>query len=123
MSTDNYQLDRYLQTIDPATIRLLPGRILIDQDPPPTMHGSLHLPQADAQPDHPANTGTVLAIGYGSFTYTDESRGRKRLATHSGLSLEDVKVGDRVVYRLLMSDLNRKWVVTDIRRVDAVIEP
>jgi hypothetical protein len=117
-----YQFDRYLQTLDPSTIRLPAGRVMIAQDPLPEKEGSILLPQRDAQPDHPANTGTVLAIGHGSFQYDDESTGRRRRVTHTGLGPDDVQVGDRVVYRLLMSDLNQGVVMTDIRRVDAVIE-
>ena len=119
----DYQFDRYLQTLDPSTIRLPAGRILIDQDPLPTKtHSGLYLPQRDDQPDHPANTGTVLAIGHGSFQYDDDSTGKRRRVTHTGLQPDDLNVGDRVVYRLLMSDLNQRRVMTDIRRVDAVIE-
>lgn len=124
MSQSNYsQFDRLVNSLNIGTIRLLPGKVIIDQDPLPDKEGSLFLPQRDDKADHPANTGTVLAIGHGSFEYDDESTGKKRRVNHSGLSSDDVKVGDRVIYRLLLSDLNRKRVFTDIRRIDGVIEP
>jgi hypothetical protein len=117
------QFDRMIQDIDPRTLKLLPGKVLIDQDPLPDKEGSLFLPQRDDQPNHPANTGTVVALGYGEFFYDDESSGKKKQKLHSGFRPDELGVGDRVVYRLLMSDLNRKRVFTDIRRIDGVIEP
>lgn len=117
------QFDHLLESLNPASISLLPGKVLIEQDPMPDQEGSLFLPQRDAQPDHPANTGKVIAIGHGGFDYDDESAGKKVRVRHCGLGVDDVKVGDRVIYRLLMSDLNKRRVFTDIRRIDGVIEP
>lgn len=116
------QFDHLINSLNLGQIRLLPGKVIIDQDPLPEKEGSLFLPQRDDKADHPANTGTILAIGHGSFEFDDESTGRKRRVMHSGLDVGDVKVGDRVIYRLLLSDLNRKRVFTDIRRIDGVIE-
>ena len=109
------QFDALVQSLDLSTIRLRPGQVIIDQDPLPAKDGSLFLPQRNAQPDHPASTGTVLAIGTGPFKYVDGSKTKTYWPP-------DIKVGDRVVYRLLLSDLNRKRVFTDVRRIDAVIE-
>jgi hypothetical protein len=116
------KFEHLLQSLDLSTIRLLPGRVIIAQDPLPDKEGSLYLPQRTDQPDHPANTGTILAIGHGPFKYIDESTGTKKSSTHPGLTTEDAKAGDRVIYRLLMSDLNQGRVFADIRRIDAVIE-
>jgi len=116
------QFDYFLQSLDLSTIRLRPGVVIIDQDPLPGKDGSLFLPQTTDRPDHPSNTGTVLAIGHGEFFYDDESTGKNKQRLHSGLNHDEVGVGDRVIYRLLMTDLNRKRVVTDIRRIDGVIE-
>lgn len=112
------QFDALVQSLDLSTIRLRPGQVIIDQDPLPIKEGSLFLPQRDAQPDHPANTGKILAIGEGALKYRDELTGRMKTYWP-----QDIKVGDRVVYRLLMSDLNRGRIFTDVRRIDAVIEP
>lgn len=117
------QFDHLVQSLDPSTISLLPGRVIIDQDPLPDKEGSIFLPQRDDQPNHPANTGTVVAVGYGEFYYDDESTGKKKQRLHPGFTPEELGVGDRVVYRLLLSDLNRKRVFTDVRRIDGVIKP
>ena len=45
------------------------------------------------------------------------------MAPVPGLTPDDVKRGDRVAFRLVMSDLGKKRVIGDVRRVDAVIEP
>lgn len=115
--------DHLVQDLDPNKITLLPGRILIQQDLPDEKLGSLFLPQRDAREDHPANTGTVLAIGHGEFEYVDESTpGKKKLRLHPGFNPDEIGVGDKVIFRLLLSDLNRGRIFTDVRRVDGVIE-
>jgi len=117
-------IDNFAQTWDPSTtpLHLLPGKVLIEQDPLEGKIGSLFLPQRGDRPDHPAHTGVVLAIGHGEFFYDDASSGKKKRKLHPGATQAEIVVGDRVIFRLLALDLNRKRVFTDIRRIDGVIE-
>lgn len=117
------QFDYLVESLDPTTIHLLPGKVIIDQDPPESQIGSLFLPQRDHTEQHPANTGTVAAIGHGEFFYDEESNGKRKRKLHPGLAPDELRVGDRVVFRLLALDLNRKRIFTDVRRIDGVLEP
>jgi hypothetical protein len=110
-----------LSSIDPSTIRLLPGKVMLDIDPLPDHIGSLFIPDSARvqKVTDISHTGVVVAIGYGEFYYKDENKRLQRVIvspeTHP-------HVGNRVVFRLLMSDLNEKRITTDVRRIDAVVE-
>lgn len=94
----------------------LPGRIILEIEPKLDRIGNIHVPDS-ARDQITSDThlfAKVLAIGYGPY-YDD-----KKL--HGGLLPEDVAVGDRVVFRALMQDLNCKVILTGVSRVDAVVE-
>ena len=98
--------------------RPLPGRILLELDAPLTMAGLIHIPesaQARKTDRDQAIPATVIAIGYDSFHETVNGK-LKRIP---GITEGDVKLGDRVLYRPLVSDLNRKWILTSVARVEA----
>lgn len=100
------------------------GRIVLDLDPLPDRIGSLIIPDSARALDNPvrdiSHTGVVVAVGYGPF---GGEHVNKRWRRFPGLTPDDVKRGDRVAFRLVMSDLGKKRVIGDVRRVDAVIEP
>lgn len=100
------------------------GRIVLDLDPLPDRIGSLIIPDSARALDNPvrdiSHTGVVVAVGYGPF---GGEHVNKRWRRFPGLTPDDVKPGDRVAFRLVMSDLGKKRVIGDVRRVDAVIEP
>jgi hypothetical protein len=108
--------------------RPVAGKIVLDIDPLPEKIGSLFTPETSRNLNDPmrniSHTGVVVAVGYGPFGHDTESPGsKKRYKRWPGLTPEDVRVGDRVVFRLVMSDLGKQRVITDVRRVDGVIEP
>ena len=114
-------LDVLVQDLNPDTVKLLPGKVLIEQDPIPEKIGSLFVPgtaRNQSETSHIAHTGTILAVGYGVLQWKDDVKGRCQLSICS----EDYRKGDRVVYRLLMSDLNHPRIFTDVRRIDAVLD-
>lgn len=102
------------------------GRIVLDLDPLPDRIGSLIIPDSARALDNPmrdiSHTGVVVAVGYGPFG-GELSENKKKWRRFPGLTPDDVKRGDRVAFRLVMSDLGKKRVIGDVRRVDAVIEP
>lgn len=102
------------------------GRIVLDLDPLPDRIGSLIIPDSARALDNPvrdiSHTGVVVAVGYGPFG-GELSENKKKWRRFPGLTPDDVKPGDRVAFRLVMSDLGKKRVIGDVRRVDAVIEP
>jgi hypothetical protein len=112
----------------PESIRPLPGRIMLAVESNPDQIGSILIPETAQR-----HTGrdvslfaTVLSVGYGPFWYMDEvdpktKRGGKA-RWHPGLTPGEVKAGDRVRFRALLSDLNTKRILTSVTRVDAVIE-
>lgn len=100
-------------------VKPLPGRIAIRVDKPPAMIGSLHVPEsARTQTERDlCLTGTVLAIGHGPFY-----EGSPKYKRYQGLLAEDVQVGDRVIFKALLKDLNRDCLLTVVTRVEGVIE-
>jgi hypothetical protein len=121
--------DRDLLAIDftPGSgARPVAGRIVLDIDPLPERIGSLFVPESSRTLNDPirdvSHTARVVAVGYGPFGQdTESATGRKRFKRWPGLQPADVAPGDRVIFRLLMSDLNQRRVIADVRRVDAVI--
>lgn len=110
-----------LTGINPSTLTLLPGKVMLDIDPLPDQIGSLFIPDSarTQKVTDISHTGVVVAIGYGMFHYKDENDKLR----HVDVNMEDhPHVGDRVTFRLLMEDLNEKRIVTDVRRIDAVVE-
>jgi hypothetical protein len=105
------------------------GKIVLDLDPIPERIGSLFLPDSARTLNDPmkniSHTAIVVAVGYGSFYGESDSPSKRHNHQHQqypGLTPDDVQPGDRVVFRLVMSDLAKRRVIADVRRVDAVIE-
>lgn len=99
----------------------LPGRILLQLDKPLEMIGSIVIPETarDQSPDRTQLvSATVIRVGSGPYLEHD---GNGKLKRYPGLAPEDVKPGDRVLYNPLMKDLNRKYLLTAVSRVEAVI--
>ena len=121
--------DRELLAIDftPGSgARPVAGRIVLDIDPLPERIGSLFVPESSRDLNDPirdvSHTARVVAVGYGPFGEDDNlGKTKKRFRRWPGLQPADVAPGDRVIFRLLMSDLNQKRVIADVRRVDAVV--
>lgn len=109
-----------LSSLQASGARPLPGRILLEFDAPLTMAGLIHIPES-AQTQAPDRTqlvtATVVAIGYGAF-YEQENGKLKR---RPGIAEGDVKPGDRVAYSPLLQDLNRKFLLTTVTRVEGVL--
>jgi hypothetical protein len=121
--------DRDLLAIDftPGSgARPVAGRIVLDIDPLPERIGSLFVPESSRDLNDPirdvSHTARVVAVGYGPFGEDDNlGKVKKRFRRWPGLTPTDVAPGDRVIFRLLMSDLNQRRVIADVRRVDAVV--
>lgn len=109
-----------LTKIDFTTAQVLPGNIVIDLDPLPEQIGSLFVPDTARvqRVTDISHTGIIVAVGYGEFWRTEDGKTKH----YCGLTERDFRVGDRVVFRMLMSDLNQKRIITDVRRIDAVVE-
>ena len=80
------------------------------------VNGRLYAP--DIARDH-AITEThqkayVLKVGYGAF-YEEGVR-------YPGVREDDFQPGDVVVFRPLLQELNARFIITDVRRIDARIE-
>lgn len=110
-----------LDLIDPTTIRPMPGVAIVELDPLPERIGSLFVPDIARATEvtDTSHTGIVLAVGYGRFGALDA---KKRMKAYPGVTEEDFGVGDRVVFRLLMYEMNQKRALVDVNRIDAVIE-
>jgi len=111
-----------LYHIDFASVRIRPGKIVLDIDPLPDRCGSLHIPDTarEQKPTDISHTARIVAIGYGPFREYDTEK--KKWLPYPGLLAQDTRPGDQVVFRMLMSDLNQGRIFTDVRRIDAVIE-
>lgn len=108
-----------LQDIDPVTIRPMPGKVLLKPDPlPTTTSGGILIPDMARvmSVKNPAHTAIVLAVGALDFNYTEEGKQKRYNADPL------IVPGARVVYRLLLNELNEPVILADLRRVDAVIE-
>jgi hypothetical protein len=92
----------------------LPGKIVLRPDPYPDKIGSIIVPDsAKARTERDiCLSAIVVSVGYGPFL-----EGGERFP---GITPEDCRPGDRVWFRLVGTDLNKRYVVSDVRRVDAV---
>lgn len=109
-------------TPEQASARPLPGRVLLELDAPLTMDGLLHIPQTaqerTPERDHllPAR---IIAIGYGEYWETDSAT--SKLKRFPGLRLDDVTPGDRVLYHPLLQDLDKRFLLTSVTRLEAIL--
>lgn len=109
-----------LTTEQISHVRPLPGRVLLEIEAKPEMIGSIVAPEIARDKkalEDPLQIGRVLAIGYGGHHEYVE----RKLKRFDGFTTEDVQPGDRVLFRALASELNQRFVLTDARRVDAVV--
>ncbi len=99
--------------------RPLPGRILLRVYEHPAMIGSIVIPDsARAQTTRDiALQADVVAVGYGEYY-----EGAPKAKWYRGLTVDDVKPGDVVVFKTLCSDLNKRYLLTSCTRIEAVIE-
>lgn len=81
-----------------------------------TAHGALILPEScrDHSITDTHQRGKVLKVGYGEFW--DEGK------LYPGVTESDIQVGDWVIFRPLLMELNASIILTDVRRIDARIE-
>jgi hypothetical protein len=117
-------MDSVEYTGDPALLRCLPGRVLLEIEPLPDKIGSIAVPETarTQKVTDISLTAKVLKVGYGGFSERVEKNGKRVFKTFPGVHHDDFKVGDRVRFRALMADLNRKMIVTSVHRLDAVLE-
>jgi co-chaperonin GroES (HSP10) len=109
-------------SFDPALLRPLPGRIVLTLDEPPDRIGSIVIPDNARKQtaSDPCLKATVVAVGYGPFTENNAKGWAKR---YPRLLESDVRPGDSVYFRPLMKDLNKRYIVTAVTRIEAVCEP
>lgn len=96
----------------------LPGKCVLRPDPAPDVVGSIIVP-AMAQGRTVTDVAlpcTVVSVGYGRF------RDSTRRRPWPGVTPEDFGIGDRVLVRMTLENLNRRYIVSDVRRVDGVLE-
>ena len=104
-----------------AIARPLPGRVILRILPKPAMEGMIHVPDT-ARAHTVSDTlqeAVVVAVGYGGHVEDVEGKVRH----FSGVAPDDFGSGHRVLFRPLAMELNEEYVLTDVRRVDAVVEP
>jgi hypothetical protein len=120
-NTDNVEVE-YLTTAQDREDTLYhslsprPGRVILRPDPFPDTIGSLFIPDSakTRTVKDISLPATVVSVGYGPFRQPDKKK------PYPGVTPEDFGPGDRVWFRLTMEDLNKRYVVGDVRRVDAV---
>jgi co-chaperonin GroES (HSP10) len=82
--------------------------ILVKVDPPEEKRGSLFLPQGNLEERLGSSTGTVLAVGDGTFT--PEKVFKKTGRKYNPIDLE---VGARVMFRGFLQEANRPGGILD----------
>jgi hypothetical protein len=96
-------------------VRPLPGRVLLQVPPGPKFVNAIEIP--DSARDHKFTDthqhARVIKVGYGHF-YEDGVK-------YPGVYSEDFMPGDWIIFRPLLMELNAAYVLTDVRRVDAVV--
>jgi hypothetical protein len=105
-----------------STVRPLPGRVLLEIEPPLATYHSIIIPETSRlhrAPDSITLTARVLAIGYGGFY---ENISPRKWKHRPGVFPSDVLLGNRVVFKALLSDLDCKVILTSVTRIEAVIE-
>lgn len=107
--------------------RPLAGRIVLDVELAPEKVDSLYVPEVsrtqtgDSGDLSACITAKVVAVGYGAFL--EQNPDTKKNRRYFGVTPEDIKPGDRVLYRPLLMEVGQKRIVTDVRRVDGVLTP
>ena len=93
------------------------GRVVLHVPQNPEMDGAVYIPDGvrEYKITDTHQKAQVVKVGYGEF-YED---GKK----YPGVTQEDFKPGDWVVFRPLLMELNAPYILTDVRRVDARIDP
>lgn len=108
LSSNRESLPALLNAIEHPDFRPVPGKCVIRFDRTPSMIGSIIVP--DTVNSMSFNIDNQLSSWTGTVLHM--TPGKKG---------EDFRVGDRVVFRLLLSDLERPVILTDNNRVDAVV--
>jgi len=103
--------------------RMRAGKCIIDLEPHPVMLGKVYIPDTarERKGTDTASIGRVFAIGYGSFWETHPSNSHK-FVHYPGVMPHEIPVGARVVIRTTLGELQETRILTDVRRIDAVIE-
>lgn len=103
--------------------RPLAGRIILELEPAPDKIGSLYTPETTQTQREQCQFAKVIAVGYGPYAIPEEQPdGKKKLKRYAGVDPSELAIGDRVLYRPLLNEVGLKRIVTDVRRVDGVVE-
>lgn len=111
--------EQLAQLVRPRTGRVLlevPRHSKIAAEVEGFVRAKLYAPDAacDHQITETHQKARVLKVGYGAF-YEDGVK-------YPGVTEDDFAIGDTVIFRPLLLELNAPFILTDVRRVDARIE-